>query len=230
MQAELSSEARAVIKSYLSLPNLGVVCPYYNNSRSGMRLGMRALTGKGTAQEIVDEATLYSLREKVDLKNLADKDKSRFLVDHRLGVDCSAMAYYILDAESQSRGKGAISSHMFFPLANSALSRLRRFIANRYVENAGTRTFAHEHNSHEVKPRDVAPGDFFVRINPTGRNHIMIVTTVNDSVISIAQSEARDEEGRYDHGVRVETVTRDHLPDLPLRRLNWLAPSEVEGL
>jgi len=208
----LSKEAMDVIVAYQDVP-------YFNNARSSVRFGLRALVGKGSPQEIADEALLYSLREKVNLKNLSPEQKKKFLVDHNIGIDCSGFAYYVLDAESQARGLGTLFHNLSYPFANSLFSHLGRMLRRRYVESADVSTFAHPSNSHEVKPRDVLPGDFFVRINKD-RNHMMVVTEISGGQITIAHAEARPEDGRYGHGVRTETLLFSQLA-LPIHRLNW---------
>ena len=67
----LSSQTQKVIHDYLHLPIGGVFvnCPYYNNRRTGMWAGLRVLIGKGSVDDIVEEAMLIALREKIDLKN-----------------------------------------------------------------------------------------------------------------------------------------------------------------
>src|SRR3989344_7810930 len=143
----LTSEALAVIKSYEGVP-------YYNNARVAVR-GLRVMRGKGSPEEIKDEALLYALREKVDLKMLTSETYKKFLVDHKLGIDCSGLAYHVLDAESRARGLGTLQHKLHFPFAN-ILTRINMFVFNKYVENAGVRTFASDSNSKEVALLDIA--------------------------------------------------------------------------
>ena len=239
MTRELSKQAQGVIASFRDIP-------YYNNKRQDIRFGLRARVGKGSTQEILDEARIYAMQEKVDWQNLSPEMRKKFLVDHKLGIDCSAFAYYVLDAESQARNLGTLSSHLEFPFTNSIFSKLGRALRNRYVENAAVRTFSHPSNSHEIKLGDIQPGDFLARMNPNdpnSRNHMMIVTKVSEvgphQTIIVAHSEARPEDGKYAHGVRTETLPRETLlaqhslgdvgVEWGIHRLNWFTPNTVEG-
>jgi hypothetical protein len=208
MASALSDKARAVLEGYLRLPLPGESsnCPYFNNDRLRLRMGLRAQIGKGSPQEIADEAILYSLREKVDLSRLRAEGLKRFLVDHNLGIDCSGFAYHVLCAESLARGEGSLSHYLNFPFANSPLTRLGRFLRQRYAENTDVKTFAHESNSGHITKEHVQAGDILTRTGGLGglRDHIIVVTKVENVTIWIAQSEARPEDGRLGHGVREE--------------------------
>lgn len=211
IEKTLSKEALSVIESYRDIP-------YFNNKRQNIRFGLRARVGKGTAEKILDEAEIFAMQEKVDWKSLYPDMRKKFLVDHKLGVDCSAFAYYVLDAESQARGLGSLSRHLSFPFADGILPRLGRILLGRYVENANVRTFAHPSNSHPIDINDIQPGDFLIRLSPE-RNHIMVVMVVEDKQITIVHSEARIEDSKYKHGIRTETIPLSSL-SLPLHRLN----------
>ena len=55
----LSPKAGQIIDKYFNLPFagvLGVRCPYFNNARRNLRGQLRGLVGKGTPEEIVEEA------------------------------------------------------------------------------------------------------------------------------------------------------------------------------
>ena len=214
--------------------------PYFNNSRERMRMGLRAQVGKGTPEEISEEAQLAAFREHIDLAVLAPQMRKNFLVSHKFGVDCSGFAYHILDAEARARGLGPLYKHLNFPYSASLLSSFGRSLRRRYAENCDVRTFAHTSNSREIPLAEIAPGDFLIRLAGVNqpsevltkegpfvqRDHIIIVTAVDGPNITLAQSEARPEDGRYNHGVRVETLPLTPLPPalatLPLHRLNWL--------
>lgn len=208
---QLSSDARKVIADYLSLPTLGVAAPYYNNRRHKLAAGLRALAGKGLPEEIVEEAELFSIREKVNLASIAHTDKTRFLVDHHLGIDCSGFVYHVLDAESRARGAGAMHSHISF----HHRSFLRRLIARlRPAQNAGAITFAQPTNSFEVPLSDVQPGDFIVMTHTAEArsfDHIILITTVDKATthttLTYTHSIAWPSDGRYGHGVRTGTIT-----------------------
>src|SRR3989344_6381188 len=207
--ATLTQPALDLLKAYEGTP-------YFNNSRERMRMGLRAQVGKGTPEEIAEEAQLAAFREHIDLAVLTPEMRKKFLVDHKFGIDCSGFAYHILDTESKARGLGPLHKHITFAYSNDFAHRLGRWLRRRYVENADVKTFAHTSNSHDVSLDELAPGDFFVRLE-SPPDHMILVTAVEGTEITLAQSEARPSEGRYGHGVRIETFP---LSDLPARSLS----------
>jgi hypothetical protein len=110
---------------------------------------------------------------------------------------------------------------------------LLRFIRRRYVENTNTLTFAHPSNSSEVQPGEIAAGDMVVLIDRgTGeRNHLLTVKAVEKDKVILIHSIAMPEDGKYNHGVRLEIITKSgqllnelreryHAGSIWLRRLN----------
>lgn len=221
--ATLTQPALDLLKAYEGTP-------YFNNSRERMRMGLRAQVGKGTPEEIAEEAQLAAFREHVDLAVLTPEMHKKFLVDHKLGIDCSGFAYHILDAESCARGFGPLHKRLKFPYSASLLSSFGRSLLRRYTENADAKTFAHPSNSHEIPLAEIKPGDFFVRLRnqhdpESERDHIFIVAGIEGDILTVAQSRARPEDGRYNHGVCAENFNLTSLPptlaSLSLHRLNW---------
>lgn len=205
----LSPSALEVITQYAHLPLKGkdVSCPYFNNRRSKVRAGLRVLLGKGSSTEIVDEALLFALREKVDLYTLSNEDFKKFLVEHNLGIDCSAFAYYILEAEYKQKGKGILSSRIHYP--NTSLLR-RLIIKLRPIENIGVTTLENTKNSTELELKDAAPGDLIIMIN-SGKehnlNHILVIYKVeyeNDLPKNLfyTHSFQWSVDGKYNHGIK----------------------------
>jgi len=202
----LSENTLAVIEKYLHLP-LGIGCqtPYFNNRRKRVRGGLRALVGKGTPEEISEEAEILSVKDRVSIKNMSEKTLKEFLVDENLGIDCSGFAYHILDAEAQARiGKklrNIVKTYKGFE---------RKIIHKfRPAENTGVSTFSNEKNSIEIDIENTRPADF-ISIIGTGidrkYNHMLIVENVEKTATSIKiiyiHSYAWPEDGAYGHGVR----------------------------
>lgn len=213
MRKELSQESKNVIEGYLSLPfeSGQPNCPYFNNTRDRKRAGFAVQIGKGSPKEIIEEAQSYAIKERVDLDNLDQEALKIFLVNHKLGVDCSGMTYHILDAETKERGLGSLSSHVKLSLVTNPLRRLLARFRNN--QNVSAATFAHQDNSTEIGLKDVAPGDIITMIGPhqtTGEelpNHILLIEAVdyvNDEpqILHYVHSIAAPEEGVYGHGMR----------------------------
>lgn len=213
-QHTLSTRAAGVIQNYLHLPfpQLDVPCPYYNNRRALMRAGLRALTGKGSIHDIVDEVDMISMREKKPLSSMSPEAFTKFLIEHKIGIDCSGLAYYILDAESIGRGYGPIRNRLKFPYAKNLWRKL--LVRIRPVENAGVTTLAHEDNSREVEITTAMPGDYIV-ILYTGSdktyNHIVTIHQTDEedgkaTKLYYTHSFQWPTDGLYNHGVRQGTI------------------------
>src|SRR3989344_1636466 len=209
----LTEKALAVINAYMHLPiGNGVACPYHNNRRRKVRAGLRALVGKGSVNDIVDEATIMSIREKKPLAALTTPELTKFLVDHSLGIDCSGFAYYVLDEESKAFNRGTLRRRLRYPFATSPLRKL--ILLLRKVENAGVSTFAHPNNSREIALAEIKPGDFIAMTYAgvgTVLDHMVIIHAVekeNERVKTIHYSNAIawSSDGLYGHGVRQGTI------------------------
>lgn len=212
MLRTLSPETLAIINSYLHLPfpDKDISCPYFNNRHSKVHAGLRVLIGKGTPQEIVDEATLFAFRQKVDFKKLSDEELKKFLVDHNLGIDCSGLVYSILDTEFKSQKKGSLKKYLKFPTKNF----LRKFIIRlRTIENTGVQTFADDKNSNVISLKDVQPGDFIIFLNTMekGFHHIVMIQAVEydnttPKILFYTHSLHWQKDGKYAHGVRQGSI------------------------
>ena len=205
----LSSQTQKVINDYLHLPigSVFVNCPYYNNRRTGMRAGLRVMIGKGSVDDIVEEAMLIALREKIDLKKLDANGLKKFLVDSHLGIDCSGLAYHVLDVELKSRGLVGLGKHLKFPFIKNPFRKLLTIF--RPVESAGVRTISHEQNSIEVKLNDARPGDLIVILGAGEKhdyNHVLIIHEVAEDKIKYTHSMQWPSDGEYNHGVRQSEI------------------------
>src|SRR3989338_2452075 len=223
--ATLSTQAMQVINNYLHLPfsKKKISCPYFNNKRSRVRGALGVLIGKGTPEEIVNEATLIALREKVDLKNLDNEQTKKFLVEHNLGVDCSGLVYHVLNAELNARKLGPLRKHIKRPWIRSQIRKLIALF--RPAENTGVNTFYNDINSKEIRLSEIQPGDFIIIMN-TGANynlhHILLVHKVANTsspyqgeglpagrgevVLRYTHSFQFPDDGLYNHGVRQEEI------------------------
>ncbi|MBI5222363.1 MAG: hypothetical protein HY980_02600 [Candidatus Magasanikbacteria bacterium] len=240
MPSTLSSQSQQVVSNYLRLPfnNRNISCPYFNNKRSGARAALRVLVGKGKPEEIVDEAVLIALREKIDLKKLTDAEVKKFLVEHNLGVDCSALAYYILDAELKSRGLSRLRRYLKYPHIKNPIRKLITLL--RPVENTGVYTLTRDENSRRVQLADIRPGDMITMLRTGPRhdyNHVLVVNEVKSKKYKVESGESEKitiviqyihsfqypEDGLYDHGVRQEKIEITD-PNKDILEQNWSEP------
>ncbi len=222
----LSRQALGIINSYEQL-NIGgkkINTPYFNNRTSNLRGALRVLVGKGTAQDIIDEARILALREKIDLDKMNNETMVQFLTDHKLGIDCAALAYYTLDAELQATKHKKIKQILSFAKKNF----LRRLIAKfRTVEN--TNVIVLNENSTEIALSELQPGDMIIALEGGPQhdyNHVIIITstTRNESgnLVSLEYAHAYiwKREGKYTKGIRKGAINITK-PDRVILEQEW---------
>mgnify|MGYP001573168710 FL=1 len=174
-----------------------------------MRGGLRVLIGKGTPDDIAQEAKIIGMREHTDIQKFSDEELKRFLMDHRIGIDCSGFAYYVLDAELAAKINRPLASVLKFPEIKNPLRKLlTRF---RTPEHTSVAVLAHEKNSKEITLDDVRPGDMIV-LEDIGmgnqRDHVLLVhDVIRDekntlSELGYTHSFQWSTDGKYAHGVR----------------------------
>ena len=222
----LSQPALNLIKTFLNLPlPTPVPCPYFNNRRAGIRGGLRAQVGKGSPAEIGEEARIMARKEKIDLAALNSEQLKKFLIDHNIGIDCSALVFYILDAERKARAHNSLERQLKFPYAKNIFQKLRAKL--RPIENTNVQTLAHNVNSKEVSLVEIQPGDLIILLG-TGanhdRDHVLVVNEVEQkktmTLISYTHSFRWSTDGKYNHGVRQGKITITD-PDQTLLNQQW---------
>ncbi|MBI2437146.1 MAG: C40 family peptidase [Candidatus Magasanikbacteria bacterium] len=210
----LSQPALDMIQKYLNLPfaDKNVSCPYFNNRRSQVRGALRVLIGKGTPQDIADEAIIFSMKEKIDLEQLSDEELKKYLVDHNLGSDCSGFVYHVLNAELETTHKKSLRHILHFPHAKNIIRKL--LIKLRPVENCGVSTLAHEKNSSKIELQNIQPGDLIIILNAGPQqdyNHVMIIKKIEyehtlPKIIHYTHSFQYPRDGKYGHGIKQEKI------------------------
>ncbi len=196
------------IDQYLHFKVGGGECavPYFNNKRTAQRAALRALVGKGSPKELFDEVEIKTLQNKTLLSAFTDETLKKFMVDEGLGIDCSGLAYYILDAESRARGKGPLDRHLTFGHARGLI----KYIATKLnpVKNADVLAFVADKNSAAIGLASVQPGDFIAMTGADSEcNHIITIHQADYQnfmpiAIHYTHSIALPEDGQYGHGVR----------------------------
>ena len=203
----LSKNAQAVIAAYesLSIGGKTIRCPYFNNKKSGSRAALRATVGKGTPEDIAQEAQIIALREKKDLAQMDEQAIRAFLVDHNLGIECSGFVFHVLSAQLKSKG-----SSLKKKLSFSSKSLVRKCLAFwRTVENTNVKVLADNENSHDIALANAEPGDMVIMLG-TGSSHdldhVLLITEVTDTIISYAHALNWKSDGEYNHGIRRGTI------------------------
>lgn len=225
----LSAQAQVILNGYLQLPfpDKKVNAPYFNNQRSKVRGGLRALIGKGTPADIAEEAELLALREKISLHTLSNEDTKKFLVDHNLGVDCSALAYYTLTAEVMAKHKTDLKNKLYF---THATNFVRKFLTRlRPAENVSVAVLADDKNSQPISLMHVQPGDMIIlwQTGPEKKlNHVLVVHAVDGDSIHYTHTFRWSKEGQYEHGARQGIITITN-PSGSLVEQNWLEKNQT---
>lgn len=196
----LSEGANAIIDQYKDVP-------YFNNKTTGRRGALRVQVGKGSPKEIFDEIKELSFIQKVDTKSLDSSGLKKFMVDNNIGIDCSGFAYFILNEESISRGKGTIDKHLHFLRGNNIFSRL---IAKfKPVTNTDVLTLADNKNSKVISNKDAKVGDMITMVGGTEggeRNHILIINQIEyqnsiPMTLHYIHAVSWPTDGEYNHGI-----------------------------
>lgn len=235
VDVDVKKNTLELIKTYSGLKLAGhlVQCPYFNNKRARLRGALRPLIGKGTAKEIVEEAEILAMKEKINLTEISDGAVKKFLVDHNLGIDCSGFVFYLLEAELSVRKNISLKNKIRFePILNPLRSLIRKL---RVVENINVQVLSSEKNSATVNLSDIQPADFIVILNSghdSARDHVLFVQSVEyekniPSKIHYVHSFQWSTDGKYNHGVRrgiIEIVN----PGTPLTEQKWIEQN-IEG-
>ena len=211
----LSKNAQKAIDTYFNLPFQGVDnvrCPYFIASKSTARGQLRALAGKGTPQEIVEEAKIISIQygdevfDKHGMCHIEEGKKNehlrKYLIDHNLGIDCSGFVVHIL----QNHYKETKNFNFVSDLQIVSPKKILRYLISklRPIENIGVRVLANKSNSEKIELGDLKTADMIIMLD-TGpnnkRDHILLVTDVINDTIHYVQARAWSSEGKYGHGV-----------------------------
>lgn len=224
----ISDSAFAVIEQYKNVP-------YFNNKSRGRRAGLAVEVGKGSPKEIHEELKDLGRIQKMDTSMFDDVTTKRFLVENDIGIDCSGFAYYVLNEESQSRGKGSLDRHIS-PVGSGGI--IAYFSAKLSpVKNISVITFADEKNSKAIMIKEVKVGDIITMVSVGGEmvsNHILIINQVEyqnflPTVLHYVHAMAWPTDGEYGHGIHTGEIDIVDL-NKPLIDQRWIElENEGEG-
>lgn len=222
MPSTLSKPAKDMIAHYeaLSIGGKSIRTPYYNNKRAGVRGGLRVLVGKGSPSDIEEEVKIISLKKHLDLTTISQEDITHFLVDNNIGVECSGFVYHVLNAEKKATNQKPLAKLLSFP----SQSLLRKIITRfRPIENTNVKVLGNEKNGTITPLSDITAGDLIIMLG-TGDSHdldhVLIVTDVDNDVVSYAHSLNWKQDGKYNHGIRRGTIMITDIKK-PLAQQVW---------
>ena len=223
----LSKAAFHIIQNYLQLPFPGkeVSCPYFINKKNKIRGALRALVGKGTPDDIVEEAQIAALKEKINLANLDSATLRKFLVDHCIGIDCSGLVYHIVDTELKHTNRGNFAHFLTFRARNFFKKIV---IKLRPAENTNVVVLADEKNSTTITLRDIKPSDLIILKNVGPQHsyqHVVFVHEVDyikgePLAIHYTHSIELPNENSTEHGIRQGKILINDI-NKPLLEQNW---------
>lgn len=231
----LSNQALKAIDSYrhFRIANAVTDVPYFNNKTIRARFSERTRVGKGNAADILEELKIILVKNHVNADVLADESLKKLLVENNLGIDCSALAYYVLDAENEARGHGRLNRNMTFIKGGNPIAKMLSYL--RPVQNCDVKTFASDINSRVVTLKKARPGDFITILGGSDgddRNHILVIHEIdyeNDSPKTIHYSHAiaYPEDGRYGSGIKQGKI-EIAFADEPLTKQVWTEEGSPE--
>ncbi len=207
----ISEGALKVIEAYRDIP-------YFNNKTIGRRAGLKVEIGKGSVREISEEIEDIASLQRIDIKVLDSSEYKKFLVQNDIGIECSGFAYYILNEENNSRGRGNLERYLKFPFGTGIIGSIRAKL--RPIENLDVKTFAHEKNSHFILIKDAQVGDIITMVKCSedgGRDHILIVYQIDyegllPKTLYYIHAIAWPSDGEFGHGIhkgKIEIIDLD---------------------
>jgi hypothetical protein len=228
----LSQSSLSILDQYLHFTVGAAVCaiPYFNNNTAKRRGSLPVFIGKGSPQEIREEIETLALKQKIDQNKVTSEILKMTLVDAGIGIDCSGLAYHMLNAENRERLKTPLTKHIKLVQATGFFRSITASFNP--VRNIGVRTFAHDTNSLTVPLSDIRPGDMITMLagpDEKDRNHILIVHKVehHDSrpvKIYYTHSVAYPSDGKYNTGVRLGIIDISDV-SRPITEAQWIEQS-----
>ena len=211
----LSPQALSIIEKYLHFQVGSAVCsiPYFNNKTLRSRAGLRALIGKGSIKDITDEVHAFMVKQHISSETISNESLKKLLVDMKIGIDCSAFTYYILDAELVNTQRGALKSRIHFIHSIGLIGKIRTMM--RPIENCDVATFAHDTNSSVISISEVKPGDMITMLggpDSIDRDHILVIHAVDmpesiPQTLYYSHTMAYPEDGVYGTGIKQGSIS-----------------------
>jgi hypothetical protein len=206
----VSEKTLTIIDQYLNFKVGNAVCsiPYYNNRHAGLRGALRVNVGKGSPKDIYEEVLAISVKDKIDIQSLDSTNFKKLLVDNDIGIDCSGLAYYLLNTESEGLGKGTLDKHIHFINAKNVLSKFKAKMNPE--KSTDVATFADNKNSREIPLKESQPGDIITMLGDN-HDHILIIHQIEYQnfvpiTLHYTHSVAWPSDGEYGHGVKQGTI------------------------
>ncbi len=172
-------------------------------------------SGKGTPDTIRKEVRAMARREGFSLINATGIEITRFMRQHRIGIDCSGLAYHLLNAYCyqiyrQPLGRFLYRHHGILGVAEKAMlsyQRHRRINASTLTSSLNSTTVS--------RAQDIRIGDL-VRMHGE-RDHVLVVTHVSDTTITYIHSSSKSTRKQGPHYGAITIID----PTLGLEHQQW---------
>ncbi len=224
MDELLSKNGIETIDKYANLPigERAIRCPYYKNSTLARALSV--YSGKGSPQEIVDEVSELSHKERIDFSSCSDSQVRDFLIEHGIGIDCSGFVSNVLNDINPEIIRGIqLDKARKNPIMNWYVNRFRK------ISNISVKTLTSDKNAHEIKSlHDIRPADM---IETRNGQHVLLVFRVvmaEDYVREIEYAHSTMYYGK-ENGVRKGTI-KITQKDKDLGNQEWTEVDDNTGV
>ncbi len=220
MTSKIPESVQKIINQYKELEfsnTLKVWCPYFKNYKkiSGMKL--RALSGKGTPDEIITEAKINYHIAGFNWRNSSAKEIRDFMLKRDIGIDCSGfivwLYFFWFKYEYRKNFFKEIRQYL-----DGGVKRWLRLIF-RPSQNIDVKDLTSERVSYLITDLSTLwPGDM---IRTKNGHHILVISEVmkEESEYRIAYTHSTDMYGT-ENGVRtgyIEILDKNK----PLEEQNW---------
>lgn len=179
------------------------------------RLQFWKTSGKGTPEQIRQEVCAMANREGFDLSTAAEIAITHFMKQHKIGIDCSGLAYHLLDAYCQKLHGQSIGHFVLrYPgLLGAAEKTLLSYQRQRRIN---VLTLTAPLNSAPVpKTQDIRTGDL-IRMHGE-LDHVLVVTHVSNDTITYVHSSSKNTRKRGPHYGSITVID----PSLGLEHQQW---------
>jgi hypothetical protein len=210
----ISPQSQKIIDQYFNLPFgelKNVRCPYFNNTRIKQKAQLRALIGKGTPEEIVEEAKILAKQYGEDYlikDSLTAKEAMDFLAKHNLGIDCSGFVSHVLTVHFKESKNINLTKNIHFGKNNLFRKIIIKF---RPLENMSVLIYTNNKNTdligngkEPMNYNNIQAGDLIIMLEMEkfkNQNHILLITENKNCIIKYTHSRQWQNETPTDSGV-----------------------------
>jgi len=224
----LTQSAQKMIERYkhLKIGALTVRTPYFINKGNKVRGGLRVAIGKGSPEDIEDEAKIISMKNKIDLQTLSQEHITDFLINENLGIDCSGFVYHVLNEETKEKYNKQLHTYLKYKSKNPLRKLLTKL---RPAENTSVQVLADDDNTKAIQLKDIEAGDLIFLLG-TGEqhelNHILLVTDEKKEngkiqTIHYTHSLKWKQDKKNQHGVRDGKIQIKDI-NKPITEQTWI--------